>query len=555
MANEDHLAKLKQSVAQNNRCQSWNQWRKQNPEMQVDLSRSDLSKLNLDSANLFDANLAEAKLEQTTLVEAYMRGANLTRAKLNQAVLTRAFLARTHLNLVDFQNADLDHADLTQASMREANLTQANFSKAYLSSANLRGACAIETNFSHAYLGKANLTGVDLTDADLSNANIDGAIVADIRGIAKNAQSIHCSYLEFSQEKNCEVLEFKSQQRLDELKLYLTDENKSLQNLYLMHTRVDRNPLLRIHIFQTKSEEYKILERLGAGTVGVVYRARRKSDHRQVAIKIFDPDPQALDTHIWNELRQRFIEKNTHGQRFQHPCLIRIYECGLWDFRPITISQEKKSRPYIVMEHIPGTDLYNFIKITKPPWKTLHSMMLKIIQGIVYLHCQPFSQIKTAKNKFMQQLPSKKAGGTTVHHNIKPQNIMIGQRGAIIKLGDMGIILWKDIGNYLKASNLNESQMSGSLTNFVLYMPPEQKSNTKVTSQSDIFSLGLTFHYMITQTKLQRKWTENNIQQFIEPLEQNPIPSQIKLLLMEMVQTAPEKRPTAREVLQLLQSI
>jgi len=128
MANDEHVAKLKQGVS------VWNAWRVVNPGICPDLGGADLSGANLSGADLRSANLIEANLPKALI------------------------------------GADLSRADLSEADLSGANLNGANLRKAELLRARLGGA-----NLSNADLQAATLVDTDLTGADLTGCRIYGA--------------------------------------------------------------------------------------------------------------------------------------------------------------------------------------------------------------------------------------------------------------------------------------------------------------------------------------------------------------------------------------------
>jgi uncharacterized protein YjbI with pentapeptide repeats len=144
MANEEHVKRLKQSIAE------WNAWRQDNPTMLPDLRGA-----NLRGVILIDADLAYADLSGANLFNAILRAANLRRASLSGAIL--------------------EGADLTGADLRRAGLSSANLHRASLSSANLRGASLGGANLYNANLSGAILEGAHLSDANLRHANLRGA--------------------------------------------------------------------------------------------------------------------------------------------------------------------------------------------------------------------------------------------------------------------------------------------------------------------------------------------------------------------------------------------
>jgi TIR domain/Pentapeptide repeats (8 copies) len=104
MANEEHLARLKQGV------EAWNQWREANPDIKPDLIDADLTGAHLAGAHLYEADLTGVYLIRADLAGAYLNEADLHEADLHEADLTGA-----HLTAVDFTGAHLHEADLTGA--------------------------------------------------------------------------------------------------------------------------------------------------------------------------------------------------------------------------------------------------------------------------------------------------------------------------------------------------------------------------------------------------------------------------------------------------------
>ena len=137
MANEEHLAKLKEGV------EAWNHWRRDHPEItKLDLSSIDFSFVNLRLANLHEADLDGANLRNTDL-----NGANLSRADLHRANLSGADLSGAHLNRANLSNADLRDTDLSWADLSGVHLYGTNLHTTNLSRADLSGAYLYETTF------------------------------------------------------------------------------------------------------------------------------------------------------------------------------------------------------------------------------------------------------------------------------------------------------------------------------------------------------------------------------------------------------------------------
>ena len=115
MANSEHLEILRQGTP------FWNRWRKENPEIQADLSGADLSERDLEDINFKNANLKDAVLWMSFCINGNFRGADLTNAVLEGADLRYA----------DFTGASLERADLTEADRHGANFSGTIFAPKY----------------------------------------------------------------------------------------------------------------------------------------------------------------------------------------------------------------------------------------------------------------------------------------------------------------------------------------------------------------------------------------------------------------------------------------
>ena len=179
MANEEHLARLKQGV------EAWNQWRAVNPDIQVDLREADLFGADLRRADLFGVDLRGADLRGATLPDADLSRANLAGANLIGADLTGATLVQARLSDADLSRATLTGATLRRATLREATLIGARLTGADLTGADLTGANLTGTNLSRvilvvAKLNGANLTGCQVYGISVWDVNLAEAIQSDL---------------------------------------------------------------------------------------------------------------------------------------------------------------------------------------------------------------------------------------------------------------------------------------------------------------------------------------------------------------------------------------
>jgi uncharacterized protein YjbI with pentapeptide repeats len=169
VADKEQITILLQGV------ETWNKWREENHDRQVDLRGIDLEKANLKNINfshakLEGANLSFAQLEGADFTNADLRGANLSHAQLKKAHFAFAHLEQTVLLFANMKGADLRGANLHRASLEDAFLQNADLSHTHLENAMLAYA-----NFKNAHLVDANLKGANLKAVNLEGANVTSA--------------------------------------------------------------------------------------------------------------------------------------------------------------------------------------------------------------------------------------------------------------------------------------------------------------------------------------------------------------------------------------------
>lgn len=203
-----------------------------------------------------------------------------------------------------------------------------------------------------------------------------------------------------------------------------------------------------------KIGKYDILESVGKGGMGVVYRAYDPIIDREVALKTISVEALQNPT-----LHERFYREARAVGKLRHPNIITIHELG-----------EEYGLPYIVMEYLPGTDLHEIIKAKQPiPIPRKIQVITEICRGLAYAH-----------------------DSGVVHRDIKPSNVRIGKNGEV-KIVDFGIA--RVLASKSKSS-------SGIVFGSVHYMSPEQiQGNTKVDGRSDIFSVGLLLYELLNYRK------------------------------------------------------
>jgi serine/threonine protein kinase len=207
---------------------------------------------------------------------------------------------------------------------------------------------------------------------------------------------------------------------------------------------------------------YKLIEKLGAGGMGEIYKAEDARLHRTVAVKILSPSVSA-DA----ERRQRFLQEAQAASALNHPNIITVYD--------IVIDGDTQC---IVMEYVAGKTLRDTI----PPGGIV------VPQALGYT-IQMASALAVAH-----------AAGI-IHRDLKPSNVMITPSG-LVKILDFGLAKWlepvPDQSGEQATIEQNQLTREGSIIGTVSYMSPEQAEGKRVDTRSDIFAFGSVLYEMLT---------------------------------------------------------
>ncbi|UCE06600.1 MAG: protein kinase [bacterium] len=195
---------------------------------------------------------------------------------------------------------------------------------------------------------------------------------------------------------------------------------------------------------------YKILEKLGEGGMGVVYKAEDTKLKRTVALKFLPP---ALSSN--QEAKERFIQEAQAASALEHPNICTIYE----------IDETEDGQMFIVMACYEGETLKKKIQREPLDLESAIDIASQIAAGLARAH---------------------EAGIT--HRDIKPANIMVTERDEV-KILDFGLA---------KLAGRAQLTKTGSTVGTVAYMSPEQAQGQEVDPRTDIWSFGVVFYEMIT---------------------------------------------------------
>jgi len=215
-------------------------------------------------------------------------------------------------------------------------------------------------------------------------------------------------------------------------------------------TETLQTPMVELAIGSTFAKRYQIIEELGRGGMGSVYKVLDKEIGERVALKLLKPEIASDERMI-----ERFRNELKFARKITHKNVCRMYD----------LSKEKKT-PYITMEYVSGEDLKSSLRRMGPlsAGKSIH-IAKQVCEGLAEAH---------------------KLG--VVHRDLKPQNIMIDKQGNA-HIMDFGI------ARSLKAKGVTTS---GMMIGTPDYMSPEQVEGKEVDQRADIYAMGVILFEMVT---------------------------------------------------------
>jgi tetratricopeptide (TPR) repeat protein len=237
--------------------------------------------------------------------------------------------------------------------------------------------------------------------------------------------------------------------------LYRADINyKNVKQKFDMLAGNTSDPLalerssLMTQLSEKARRRYELVEELGRGAMGIVYKARDNELDEFVALKIL-PDNLSQNP----EAVARFRSEARSARRLAHPNIVRIHDIG-----------EEMGRKYISMEYVAGGDLKNHFRVTrggKMAPQEIAAIMIPITNAMDYAHSLQI-----------------------VHRDIKPANIMLDEQHNP-KVSDFGIA---------KMLEKTSETIAGAIIGTPLYMSPEQVQGLNVDHRADIYALGIMMY-------------------------------------------------------------
>jgi len=240
-----------------------------------------------------------------------------------------------------------------------------------------------------------------------------------------------------------------------------------------------------------KFPQLEIIELLGQGGMGAVYKARQKQLDRIVALKILPPQIEQTEA-----FAERFTREARSLAKLNHPQIVTLYEFG----------HTADGLYYFIMEFVDGTDLRQVIRAGNLTSDQALAIVPQVCEALHYAH-----------NKGI------------VHRDIKPENILLDKE-ANIKIADFGLarLLNKEATPY----TLTQADQRMGTPH---YMAPEQIEHpSKVDHRADIYSLGVVFYEMLTG--------ELPLGRFAPPSQKVQIDVRLDEIVLHTLEKEPELR-------------
>jgi serine/threonine protein kinase/Tol biopolymer transport system component len=268
---------------------------------------------------------------------------------------------------------------------------------------------------------------------------------------------------------------------------------------------------------------YRIIEKIGAGGMGEVFRARDERLGRDVALKIIRPSSSDNPDHL-----RRFEQEARAAAALNHPNILAIYDVGF-----------EGDSPYIVSELLEGKTLRVRLVEGPIPVKEAAGYAMQIVQGLIAAHERHI-----------------------VHRDLKPENLFITNDGRI-KILDFGVAKLQDADGTRSIESLTTVTKHGAIIGTVAYMSPEQLRIKPIDHRSDIFSFGAVLYEIMGGQRAFRGETEVDTMTAVlreEPagsiLDNAAIPVAYQDIVKHCLEKEPENRfQSARDLAFALQTL
>ncbi|MBV8365720.1 MAG: serine/threonine protein kinase [Candidatus Eremiobacteraeota bacterium] len=247
------------------------------------------------------------------------------------------------------------------------------------------------------------------------------------------------------------------------------------------------------------ADRYRIVERIGSGGMGEVFRGYDHGLERDVAIKV-------LAQHS-DEVNRRFLAEAQAMARLNHPNIVAVYDVGM-----------DGSASYIIMEYVRGSTIREIDR---------HAMTIAQATDLVL---QVVAALKFAHEH------------DVVHRDIKPGNVIVGEDG-VVKVTDFGLARrMSDVGNL---------SQSGEIVGTVAYLPPERFMGKTGDRSSDLYSVGVLLYELVAGTLPFAEASEDLVSTMIAHVNEVPrsprllnpaIPAELDRIIARLLESEPQRR-------------
>jgi len=253
--------------------------------------------------------------------------------------------------------------------------------------------------------------------------------------------------------------------------------------------------------------QYRILEEIGAGGMGVVYRARDERHRREVALKVLPTGASADET-----ARKRLQQEALALSQLNHPNICTIYALG-----------EVDAQTYIAMELVKGRPLMEMVRGKGLAAKTVVRYGAQIADALAHAHERG-----------------------VVHRDLKSSNVMVTPEG-LVKLLDFGLARRR---RELRTEEATQTRSplteAGTVIGTVYYMAPEVLERGRADARSDIWALGVVLYEMATGRLPFEGKTPIAVSTAILREPPAPLPKRVPARLRDVIQRCLAKEPTQR---------
>lgn len=253
--------------------------------------------------------------------------------------------------------------------------------------------------------------------------------------------------------------------------------------------------------------DYVLLDQIGQGGMGTVYRAQHRRMNRIVAVKVLRKDSPSAP-----EIAKRFRREVKVAARLTHPNIVTAFD-----------AREEQGLSYLVSEFIAGQDLSQFVRSRGPlSLEQAVEITRQIAAGLRFAH-----------------------RNGVIHRDVKPSNVLLGDDG-VVRLLDVGLARFSNS----TVDSVTDLTTTGLIIGTVDYMAPEQARDTRLADErSDIYSVGCTLSFLLTGRALYPGGT--NIERLLAHRElpipdirqlDDRMPDDLQELLTKCLAKDPEQR-------------